>query len=38
VAYRATKPIQFWVGVAMYFLSGICLIGYFFYKDYGLSH
>lgn len=36
LACRATKPVQFWCGVAMYFLGGICFIGYFLYKVHGL--
>lgn len=36
--YRAEKPIRFWWNVAVYYLAGVCLIGYAFYKSCGLSN
>ena len=36
VVYRAKEPKQFWRLVAMYYLGGVCFIGYFLYKVYGL--
>jgi hypothetical protein len=27
--YRAKEPIVFWLVVAMYYLGGVCFIGYF---------
>lgn len=36
--YRAKEPKQFWRLVAMYYLGGVCFIGYFLYKVYGLSN
>ena len=38
VVYRAKEPKKFWRLVAMYYLGGICFIGYFLYKVYGLSN
>jgi len=38
LAYRAKEPVQFWGTVAIYFLGGVCFIGYFVYKVYGPSH
>src|ERR1019366_5580778 len=38
VVYRAKEPKQFWSLVAMYYLGGSCLVGYFLYKVYGLSN
>ena len=35
---RVEKPKEFWCLVAMYYLGGVCLIGYFLYKVYGLSN
>ena len=35
---RAEKPTQFWLAVAMYYLSGLLFIGTFFYKVYGLPN
>jgi hypothetical protein len=32
VVYRAKEPKQFWRLVAMYYLGGVCFIGYFLYK------
>ena len=29
---RAKEPTQFWWGVGMYYIGGICFIGYFLYK------
>ena len=34
--YRAEEPTDFWFVVAMYYLIGVFLIGYFLYKAYGL--
>jgi hypothetical protein len=34
-AYRAKEPIQFWLGVVLYFLGGVLFIGRFLYKVYG---
>jgi hypothetical protein len=34
--YRAEKPVQFWLAVAMYHLGGVLFIGLFLYKVYGL--
>ena len=31
VVYRAKEPKQFWRLVAMYYLGGVCFIGYFLY-------
>jgi hypothetical protein len=36
--YRAKEPIVFWSVVATYYLGGVCFIGYFLYKVYGLSN
>ena len=36
--YRAEEPTDFWGTVAMYYLIGVFLIGYFLYKAYGLSN
>jgi hypothetical protein len=36
--YRAEEPTDFWWAVAMYYLIGVFLIGYFLYKVYGLSN
>jgi hypothetical protein len=35
---RAEEPNQFWWLVATYYLIGVCFIGYFLYKVYGLSN
>jgi hypothetical protein len=35
---RATEPKKFWELIATYYLGGACLIGYFFYRVYGLSN
>jgi hypothetical protein len=37
-ASRLKKPTDFWGTVALYYIGGICLIGYFLWKVYGLSH
>jgi hypothetical protein len=29
---RAKEPTEFWCTVAMYYLIGICLVGYFLYR------
>jgi H+/Cl- antiporter ClcA len=36
--YRTEDPRKFWRIVAMHFLCGILLIGYFLYKFYGLPN
>jgi hypothetical protein len=36
VVYRDEEPRQFWLLVAVQFLDGLGLIGYFLYKVYGL--
>jgi hypothetical protein len=36
--YRTEEPSQFWQTTAMYFFIGICFIGYFLYKVYGLPN
>ena len=38
VIYRANEPRQFWEDVAACYLVGVCFIGYFLYKVYGLSN
>jgi hypothetical protein len=38
VVYRANEPKKFWQLVAAYYLGGVCFIGYFLYKVYGLSN
>jgi hypothetical protein len=38
VVCRADDPKEFWQLVALYYLSGLCLVGYFLYKFYGLSN
>jgi hypothetical protein len=35
--YRAKEPTQFWLVVALYYLGGICFIGYFLYMVCGFS-
>jgi hypothetical protein len=30
--YRAEEPCLFWLVVAMYYLGGVCFIGYFLYR------
>jgi hypothetical protein len=35
---RAKEPTQFWWEVALYYLGGVCFIGIFLYKAYGLPH
>ena len=29
---RAKEPTQFWWGVAIYYIAGVCFIGYFLYR------
>lgn len=36
--YRAEEPTDFWWAVAMYYLIGVFLIGYFLYKVHALSN
>lgn len=36
VVFRTKEPKQFWRLIALYYVGGICLVGYFFYKFYGL--
>jgi hypothetical protein len=36
VVSRVEQPKEFWCLVAMYYVGGVCLIGYFLYKVYGL--
>lgn len=36
--YRAENPKRFWVAVLAHYLCGIFLIGYFFYRFYGLPN
>jgi len=36
VVYRAKESKQFWWLIAFEYLAGVCLIGYFLYKAYGL--
>ena len=38
VADRAKNPKGFWFGVAAYYLCGIGLIAYYFYKIYAFSN
>jgi len=37
-ASRAEKPKDFWGAVAIYYLSGVLFIGYFFYEVHQLSN
>jgi hypothetical protein len=37
-ASRAKEPTDFWWTVAIYYFGGVCFIGYFLYKVYGLSN
>jgi hypothetical protein len=37
-ASRVKEPTDFWWGVAIYFVGGLCFIGYFLYKVYGHSN
>jgi hypothetical protein len=32
VVHRKKEPKQFWQLIAIYYLGGVCLIGYFLYK------
>jgi hypothetical protein len=36
--YRAEEPTDFWWSVAMYYLIGVVLIGYFLFEVHGLSN
>ena len=36
--YRAKEPWAFWGEVAAYYFVGVCLVGFFLYKVYGLSN
>jgi hypothetical protein len=36
VTCRATQPKEFWEDVVALYLIGVCFIGYFVYKVYGL--
>jgi len=36
VIYRAEQPKAFWEDVIACYLIGVCFIGYFLYKVYGL--
>jgi hypothetical protein len=38
VVNRAEDPKEFWWTVAIYFLGGVCFIGYFLYKVYRNSN
>jgi hypothetical protein len=38
VIYRAEEPRKFWKDVAARYLIGVCFVGYFLYKAYGLSN
>jgi hypothetical protein len=38
IVNRAEDPKEFWWTIAIYFLGGICFIGYFLYKVYGFSN
>ena len=38
LASRAKEPTDFWWTVAVYYISGICFIGYFLYEVYRLSN
>jgi len=35
VVSRAKAPTDFWWGVAIYYIGGLCFIGYFLYKVRG---
>ena len=35
-AYRAKEPTQFWGVVVIYYLFGVCFIGYFLHKVHAL--
>ncbi len=37
-ARRANEPTEFWWTVAIYYIGGVCFIGYFLYKFYELSN
>ena len=34
VVHRAKEPKEFWWSIAMCYLGGVCLVGYFLYKVY----
>jgi hypothetical protein len=36
--YRAKEPSEFWGVVAMYYLIGVCFIGYFLYQVHAPSN
>ena len=36
--YRAEEPRRYWLEVAMYYLLGFGVVGYFLYEVSGLSH
>ena len=38
VVSRAKEPKQFWQLIAIYYLGGVCFIGYFLYRVYGLAN
>ena len=38
VVRRVNDPNQFWSLVALQYLIGVCFIGYFLCRVYGLSH
>jgi hypothetical protein len=38
VVYRAKKPVEFWFVVAIYYVGGVFLIGYFLFEVYGFPN
>jgi hypothetical protein len=36
--YRAKEPRAFWGNVAAYYFVGVCFVGRFLYKVYGISN
>jgi hypothetical protein len=38
VASRIKNPKQYWSGLAIYYLAGISLIGYYLYKIHAFSN
>lgn len=36
VIYRAKEPRVYWEAIITYYVFGLCFIGYFLYKVYGL--
>jgi hypothetical protein len=38
IVYRAKEPSEFWWIVAIYYVGGVCFIGYFLYRVIGLSN